>query len=114
MTYIDHEIQAELESLNDAIRARLEIGSEAASQNDAYRAEEMICIRSRSLYSKYVDNVLWSGYSDPNVRQIVGDALSKATHSLTVNERCKQSVENRLHEFEAFSKRARALAVADS
>jgi hypothetical protein len=114
MSYIDYDVQTELEALQKAIADRKTFKS-AKDLAGLRRLDELVCMKSRALYLRYVDTALWRGSIDPETHQIVHDALEKSVACLPDSDYSSPhkpksyevwaSVNRRFDEFKAFSAR---------
>ncbi len=112
MKHIDFDIRTQLDAATKILRER----GAARSGPQFERLEEldeMVCMESRALYSRYVATAAWRGSIDANTYETVRDTLQKAVECLPENDyrekekpyAVRQSVEKRLADFEQFSAR---------
>src|SRR6266850_6741219 len=98
---INLEVKDRIDAVIKAIEARRLFREEpdAAHLREQIQAEEMICIQSRALYSKFIDTSLWRGEVDREAVEMVRNALSLAKKCLTADENCRNAVNARLSDF---------------
>lgn len=95
--YVDSDVLAEIDRVDKAIVARLALSNDKATSTEPkQRAEELVCIATRALFSTYKDSVLWSGVLHTQTRDRVREVLEAARRSLTTDRRCESSVAKRL------------------
>jgi hypothetical protein len=98
------EIQHRIAWVYRAIEARRKLDKANVPQVRAktVRAEENICIQSRALFSKFVDTSLWRDGMDPEVAEVVRQALTAARDAISEDQQCRDAVDARLRKFKGF------------
>ena len=108
MIHIDYDIERELVSVDQAVADRRSAEGQTAQR--LQELDEMVCLSSRALYSRYVDAIAWRGSVDDPTYEAVGRALSDSVASVTDSldpNSIKQCVVRRLSDFEMFSAKLR-------
>lgn len=77
---MDYDVRKSLAALQQAVNAVNE--SRVATPGKLRELEEYVCLKSRALYSRYVDAMLWRGSIDKPTHDLVADALVAAVNCL--------------------------------
>lgn len=100
---IDYEISLITDALDEAVK-KLQLAKAGKSSQQIERAEEQICMETRTLFSKYVDIVLWSGELKSSTYRAVRKVIEAGCDAVSWrNTDTADSVKQRLGEFDRFS-----------
>ena len=106
MNPIHFDINREIRDLDQVVDKRLELAKQERHANETRPGDLLVCIRNRSLFSRFVDTALWPGVDDATV-VAVRQALQRAFDCLNNDEEhadveCLKSVKDRLDAFDKF------------
>jgi|ERR1043166_2113654 hypothetical protein len=106
MNPIHFEIQREIGALDQVITARSLLTKKGVHGKETHEKDLLICIQSRSLFSRFIDTALWAGVDSATIEGVRA-ALSRALQCLReakgkADERCMASVEERIKGFNKF------------
>lgn len=107
MNAVQFEIQRGIYELEDVVKQRQAAERQNADRKATRPIDLLICIRSRSVQSRFADTALWQGVNNPTVEAVraglksAHDCLLKAKHA---DKKCLASVDERLKAFEKFVK----------
>lgn len=108
---MDFEIEEALENLRKQISHRKGLSDD---DPQAPRAEEMLCIQSRTLVARFADAAIWEGVTRDTLR-IVEEALGETLACITLDKKlCGKSVERRIGKFHEFLKENPTIFKPDS
>jgi len=101
---INFEIERELYDLRAAIavRAALDTSNDRLDERQKTEAEELVSIRSRALFSRFVDAALWGGVSPHSVKA-VRKALYEALKCLSTEKKCIDALKIKIDDFNRFA-----------
>lgn len=107
---IEHEIDA----LLTVIRVASNRLNDATAPTDKLRAEDDLCVETRSLFTRYVDMVLWTGELQKSTHQRIRNGIACAAKAVGKrNTPAATSIRRRLVEFDEFTAEQRKrLAIA--
>ena len=101
---IDFDIMAGIARVEDAVKARRQAGPGAHVRG----LDEVDCMATRTLFSRYVDVVLWSGEVDRDTYRAVRKALIMGRDAVAGGDpKIVDAVTKRVAEFEKFSAKHR-------
>src|ERR1039457_5492145 len=97
-------IEHEIGMIIDAVKVAAEKLRSARTRTQMENAEDELCIETRSLFTRYVDMVLWTGEFDETVRKRVHTAMTMGQTDVHGRRTgAANSIRRRLVEFESFS-----------
>src|SRR5271165_7213125 len=108
MNYIDYDIEREIESVKQAVSQRCETRRHDAAT--LRELDELVCMTSRTLYSRFVDSVAWRDSADEETYEVVRAALLSARDCIPPKDYrskkpnpIRESVARRYSDFEQFA-----------
>jgi hypothetical protein len=105
MNAVQFEIQRGIYELEDVVKQRQVAEVKNLDRKTKRSLDLLICIRSRSVQSRFADTALWQGVNKPTIDAVraalnsARDCLVKAKHA---DKKCLASVDERLTAFEKF------------
>jgi len=106
MNPIHFDIQREILDLRKVVRDRSDRTRQPTPAEELKSIDMQVCVRSRSLFSRFADAALWPGVDEATIKA-VRYALRAALNCLNsdkerADEKCLEAVQNRLDAFEEF------------
>lgn len=106
MNNIHFDIQREIRDLYTVVKERSDLTKKPQPGKDKRSLDLLICVRSRSLFSRLADTALWPGVDEGTMKG-VREALQSAFDCLNedkehAEEKCLESVRDRVDAFDKF------------
>lgn len=99
---IDYDITSGIEAVTAAASKLTKEKHGGCNARRLELLEQECCMETRTLFSRFIDVVLWSGELDPVTSRAVRGALHKGLSAINTSPDVKKSVRRRIEEFEVF------------